>query len=518
MKFRRASLALIVSLSMGGALFAQDEDITFSGEHRAGLSIPAAKQHFDFEGELKSPRMETDLELEAARSNVSLHAGIRVKSLLVRSESQSERFSWYPLENSLTIETGRLSTTLGCQYFSWGSADRLNPTDNINPRDYNTGPDAEKLSIFAASAQIYFTDRLSLPALYVPFEEPDRFPVRVADKLPQSLFSRVRLASLAFGQNGLVIAHEPVARASDVRIDDPEIDPSSFIAGARMKLNGPLFDLSASYLYDMDPYYTPRIALASYSPLDAATQISHNVPAAALAALPTDLRGLESITLRRGRIHRIGLDAKTVMDRFGLWLEGCYSLTDDFDNSDWRVRNHSLDWTLGLDFTWGPADEHYINLQQIGRYVIDYDDTFEDDYPDGTPSMTHLASRAAMEEYYYRLLSNRLAYVTEGLLCGAALRSEWSFFDGNLKPSLEVVYLRPFRYDESGGKRIGDVIGTAELSWKPLDAVGIDLGVSGYYSAVKSDDDDISNLYDSKIGLFYPHSRVFLNTVFTWTR
>lgn len=518
MKFRHALLTLFVSLSTGGVLFAQDDDITFSGEHRAWLSIPAAKQHSDFEGELKPPRIETDLELEATRSNISLHAGIRAKSLLMLSESQRERFSWYPLENSLTIESGRLSTTLGYQYFSWGCADKLNPTDNINPRDYNTGPDAEKLSIFAASAQIYFTDRLSLQALYVPFEESDRFPVKAADKIPQSLFSRVRLSSLAFGQNGLVTAVERVNRTSDVRIDDPEIDPSSFIAGARMKMSGPLFDISASYLYDMDPFYTPQVTLASYSPLDDATQISQAVPAAALAALPPYLWGLESVTLGRGRIHRAGLDAKTVIDRFGLWLEGCYSITDDFDNSDWRVRNHSLDWTLGLDFTWGPADEHYINVQQIGRYVIDYDDAFADDYPGGTPSMTHLASRAAMEEYYYRLLSNRLAYVTEGLLCGGALRSEWSFLDGNLKPSLQVVYLYPFHYDDSNGKRIGDVIGTAELSWKPLDAVDVNLGFSGYYSAVKSDDGDISNLYESKTGLFHPHSRVFLNTTFTWTR
>lgn len=510
-----------ISLLFAATVFGQDESVTFSGEHRALLSIPVAKQHFDFDGEAKEPRVESDLKLEASRSDIKLHAGLRVKSRLMLSGAQQERFTLFPLENSLTLEKGKFNATLGYQYFSWGVADKLNPTDNINPRDYTTGPNAEKLAIFSASMQFYPTERLSIQAVYVPFEEPDRFPVDVSEKLSsESLFRRLRLSSLNFFAGTPVSTFESVMTKGNVRIDDPDVDPKSFLGGGRIKYSGGTFDLSASYLYDMDSYYTPEIELGASSPIDASTKIDPTIPAGALTTVPSHLWALKNVTLHRGRIHRIGLDAKTVIDRFGVWFESCYSLTEDTDNSSWKVRNSSLDWTLGLDFSYGTSDGHYLNIQQIGRFIVNYDDEFSDDYKRGTPSLAQLSSRDAMEKYYYRLLSNRLAYVTEALLCGVALRSEWSLSDRNLKPSIEAVYLYPFRYDDTNGKRIGDLIGTAELSWKPADAMEIDLGVSGYYAAQlsKANGDELRNIYDNKIGLFFPQSRVYLNAVFNWAQ
>ncbi|NLG17337.1 MAG: hypothetical protein GX556_08430 [Fibrobacter sp.] len=510
---------LSITLLLSTAILGQDESVTFSGEHRVLLSIPAASQHFDFDGEMKEPRAETDLELQVDRSDITLHAGLRVKSHLMLSGSQQQRFTWFPLENSVTLQKGLFSGTLGYQYFSWGVADKLNPTDNINPRDYTTGPNAEKLAIFSASMRLYLTERLSLQAVYVPFEEPDLFPVGVSEKLAsESPFRRVRLSSLNLVSGSPVPEIESVMSTGEVRIDDPDLDPSSFLAGGRVKFSGGTFDVSASYLYDMDQYFTPEIELEPYSPLDATTKIDPSIPSGALSAVPSEFWSLKNLTLRRGRIHRMGLDAKTVIDRFGVWFEGCYSLTEDTDNSSWQVRNSSFDWTLGLDFSYGSSDEHYLNIQQIGRYIVDYDDRFSDDYQGGTPGLAQLSSRDAMEKYYYRLFSNRLAYVTEALLCGAALRSEWSLFDGNLTPSIEAVYLYPFGYDDTEGKRIGDIIGTAELSWKPADAVEMDLGFSGYYAAFSSKNNEIRNIYDNKIGLFFPQSRIYLNAVFNWAR
>lgn len=111
---------LSITLLLSTAILGQDESVTFSGEHRVLLSIPAASQHFDFDGEMKEPRAETDLELQVDRSDITLHAGLRVKSHLMLSGSQQQRFTWFPLENSVTLQKGLFSGTLGYQYFSWG--------------------------------------------------------------------------------------------------------------------------------------------------------------------------------------------------------------------------------------------------------------------------------------------------------------------------------------------------------------------------------------------------------------
>ena len=124
-----------------------------------------------------------------------------------------------------------------------------------------------------------------------------------------------------------------------------------------------------------------------------------------------------------------------------------------------------------------------------------------------------------MLDFYYRLLTNRLAYATEGLLTGAALRSEWSFLDGNLKPALQCVYVYPFNYDNSLGKRYGDIFGTAEINWKVTDAVLLQFGTQGYYSIFKEKNSDkITNLDENKIGLYFPNSRVYIQGTFNWRR
>lgn len=498
---------------------AQDEGISISGEHRAIMPVPASDRYFDYNGELKMPRIENDIDLKVQHSEVTLRAGLRLKTRLVKTPTQTDRFVVYPLENNVTLEHGPLRASLGYQYYSWGTADKLNPTDNINPRDYTTGTDADKLSIFSASVQYYVSDRFSLQGVYVPFEEPDLFPVDVAAKLSPALFRRVRMSSLSVKQSGVLPSFETVDGTATVRISDPGYDPSSFLAGGRARFTGNTFDISLSYLYDMDPYYTPRLTFMPYTPVDAATVIDAAIPAEVLTRLPSQFWALDSIELYRERIHRIGFDMKTTLDRFGLWAEGCYSLTTDTDNSSWKHRNHFFEWTLGLDFFWGADDQHYINIQQIGHVVVNYDQDFLHDYPEGQPAHLQLADKSAMEEYYYRLLTNRLSYTSEEVLCGAAIRSEWSLLNGDIKPAIEGVYLYPYGYDDSRGTRLGDLIGKAAFTWNPADAVAFELGAQGYYALFRpKGKNTIENIDENRIGLFFPQSRVYFITVFNWSR
>lgn len=498
---------------------ASDSGVEFSGDHRAVFSVPAVRSHDEYSGNIKSPRLENDFSLLAENSTVTLYAGLRVTSQLY-PKTEDETVSFSPLENTLSLEGDMFQTSLGFQYYSWGSADKLNPTDLLNPRDYTTGPDAEKMSLFSASLKLYPTDRLSFVGVYAPYDQPDRFPVQPEKKISPALFSRSYIESISLSQSGLVTESKQIAGEKRVTVSDPTFTPSSFLAGGRLRYMGSFFDLAASYVYDLDQYYTPEIEVTPYALIDENTSVDPLLPPEQLSVLPSQAYGLKEITLTRRRIHRIGMDAKAVVDRYGFWGEACLSLTDQKDGENkYASLGHQLDWTAGFDFSYGSFDQHYVNLQQIGRYIFDYDDDFSASYPDGQPSASDLANRQAMEDYYYRLLTNRLAYATEGLLVGGAVKAEWSFLDGNVKPSLEGVYVYPFSYDDAQGKRYGDLIGKAQVTWRAADAAQISFGTQGYYSILKPKGmDEICNETENRVGMYFPDSRVFLEGTFSWIR
>jgi hypothetical protein len=505
-------------------LFSQDseDEFEFGGEHILKLSIPVIKEHNDLSGNIKAPQIGNELSLLIKRSNATIKAGLGITLQLAESSNYNELLSFYPIENSLSYSQGIFTATAGFQYFSWGTADKLNPTDNLNPRDYTYGADAYKIPLFALAFSLYPTDQISFQGVYVPFEQADDFPIDAADKLSSALFGRMHVQSLTLSESGSGLIHqlESIKGVRDVKVDELPFDPTSYLAGGRVRLMTGTFDLGLSYLYDIDPYYTAHVNLIQYSPIDTNTKFIAPLTPAMLGSSSTSaIWGLENIRLKRNRIHRIGIEAKTVVDRFGIWGEACYSLTSDLNNDSWMKRNHQIDWTIGLDFPYGQSDEHYINIQHIGKFTRDFDNSFYKDYQNGKPSATQSGSRTEMEKYYYRLLSDHLAYLTEGLFLGGTVRNEWSIRDGRFKPSIEALCAVPFYYDKTQGKRYGDFIGTAEIKWNVIDAVSISFGGQGYYSAIKYPGaDKIANNNENRIGLYHGDSRIFLNGSYSWMR
>lgn len=496
-----------------------DDKIEFSGEHRAYFSVPATKSHDDFSGNIKVPRLENDLQLSADHSLVSLHAGLRVTSRLIQSGNE-QTIAFRPLDSYLSLGLDKIETNLGFQTFSWGSADKFNPEDNLNPRDYTLGPDAEKLPLFAASVKAYPIDRLSVEAVYAPFDQEDLFPFNISDYIPDMVFSRSHIQSISITQKGLSVVQDVVSGKRDITFNHPAFDLSSSLAGARLKFMGGSLDVGASYLYDLDSYFTPVIKLEEYSLIDGSTTISPPLTIEQVAATgKSQAFGLKSLTLNRQRIHRIGMDAKIVVDRFGIWGEACLSIREKNTDYTYESRGDQFNWTLGLDFQYGSSDEHYMNIQQIGRYINDYYSDFSSRYPGMLPTAADISDEKSMQEYYYRMFTNRFGFESEGLFAGIAIRNELSFLDGNLKPVVEGVYIYPFHYDEGLGKRYGDITGNVRIDWKVVDAAVISCGAEGYYSIFKKHGSEtISNVDENRIGFYFPDSRIFVNGTFNWSK
>jgi len=84
-----------------------------------------------------------------------------------------------------------LDVKIGRQRITWGTADKLNPTDNLNPYDFEDVLDfGRHRGSDAISFDYYFNSEYSLQGVYIPFFQPANLPVGIfADALNSGMES-----------------------------------------------------------------------------------------------------------------------------------------------------------------------------------------------------------------------------------------------------------------------------------------------------------------------------------------
>jgi len=105
----------------------------------------------------------------------------------------------YPVEFYLDLHTSFMDLRFGQQYIFWGSTDWINPTDVINPWDYeNLSSEIEdyRLSVLALRSDMYVGD-LAIQAVLVPRFTPAAIP------LPPGTIKHDRLLKVDQAQYGL---------------------------------------------------------------------------------------------------------------------------------------------------------------------------------------------------------------------------------------------------------------------------------------------------------------------------
>ncbi len=455
--------------------------LTLTGSHEFDYHFPTDGDSWNYEGEMKAPAFRNEVGIEVRDGDVKLVSRWAFDLLLSRSSSGDTELNGYsngqlgswdaltrlrPLENYISWSPAGSGAKLafGCQVFAWGVADKVNPTDNLNPRDYTTGVlDPAKIPVLAADINWYPTDAISVEAVFVPFEQPDRWPRDSAQAVTAST-----------GTSGAVT------------YDTLDFAPDSLVAGGKINWRGAPGDFSVSYLYDIDPYYSPDISGVLYS-----------------------LSPSAAISLERARIHRLGGDAKTTWGRFGLWLEGCASITDRSANDDTRRRSR-LDYVTGFDFNYGPNDTCYVNVQYIGSYIPGYDDAGFD--------AAKALDAAYGESFSAQALTNSLGFETEGLLQGLSVDLKWELFDSRLTPQVKAVYTLPFFYDDSEITRCGNLAINPEIDFMPVDSLHLILGADIAYAWYKDRGSSRVQLETTsdRIGIFTPFNNVYLKIRYKW--
>ncbi len=204
-----------------------------------------------------------------------------------------------------------LDLRIGKQLIVWGRADRINPTDNLTPRDFTLlvpEDDDQRLGAVAAKAT-YYLGGVALTGIWLPHFDPHTIPigrrsgVTIRERLPQN--------TLAQG-------------------------------AARIEQTGKAVDWSLSYYDGFDLF--PDIALE---------QVRDSG---------------EDLVLRHHRIRVIGADAATTVGRYGLRAEAAYTFTEDSRGADPRVKNPFFSLVAGGDRTF--FEYLNVNLQYLFHYVV----------------------------------------------------------------------------------------------------------------------------------------------------
>lgn len=249
--------------------------------------------------------------------------------------------------------TKNLDVTIGRQRIAWGTADRFNPTDNVNPYDMEDILDfGRHRGSDALSMQYYFNSGFSLQAVYVPFFRPDNLPVGIFSNLLQPAMELpAGLTLKSYGD----------------RIDMPEYNvKESSQWGARFKGFVKGVDFSLSYLYGRE-----GLPFSVYNTL-----------------LPVDTLGGVKVEsqLEFPRTHIFGADFAANVFGAGLWGEAALFVPADsvvmttditalvpgapypvtFDSTVLAKKPY-VKFVLGTDYSF--ANNAYLNVQYLHGFI-----------------------------------------------------------------------------------------------------------------------------------------------------
>lgn len=191
--------------------------------------------------------------------------------------------------------TKNMDATIGRQRIAWGTADRLNPTNNLNPLDLEDILDfGRRRGSDAINLHYYFNPNFSLQGVFVPFFQPANMPVGIfANALIPAMETPEGMVLKSFSDSVLMPRYSM---------------KESSTAGLKFKgfAKGVDFSLSYVWAYDGLPFITKS------------------------TLLPVDAFGGTSITsqLSFARNHIFGADIATSIAGVGFWAEAALFVAD----------------------------------------------------------------------------------------------------------------------------------------------------------------------------------------------
>jgi len=238
--------------------------------------------------------------------------------------SRSSGLTIYPVEAYVDLFTKYADFRLGQQFIFWGRTDWVNPTDNINPWDYqNISSEIEdyRIPVMAARGNFYLGP-VKLQAVGVPFFTPDKIPLPT-----DSIITPAK--NLSNSEYGLRL--------------------SSYLG---------TLDYSFSYFHGYDG--TPAI-FANF-----------------LSVPPVPPK----IYAKYFPIDVYGFDFVTTMGAWAIKSESAFFQTEDKNGDNPGIENPYIESVVGLDYV--PTTKFSVTAQLVHNYKFHYHRNIEQMNPMGT--------------------------------------------------------------------------------------------------------------------------------------
>lgn len=258
-----------------------------------------------------------------------------------------------------------LDAKIGRQRIAWGKADKLNPTDNLNPYDMEDILDfGRHRGSDAISLEYFFNSDFSLQGVYIPFYRPAN--------LPTGVFSNALMPELSMP------APLPINPVLNINTTANNLQEASS-GGFRFK--GMQFGIDFSLSYAWTRTAVPLLQSATFYPNSSFTALD----------LHTDLQ--------YPRMHVIGADLAANIKGIGVWAEGAAFKPEHqvmcktdlsylyFPTSPLNVINDSImldkneltyKFIVGADYHF--ASKTYLNLQYLHGFIHEYGKDNLNDY------------------------------------------------------------------------------------------------------------------------------------------
>jgi len=246
--------------------------------------------------------------------------------------------------------TKNLDLTIGRQRIVWGTADKLNPTDNLNPYDLEDILDfGRHRASDAINMNYYFNTDFSLQGIYIPFFQPANMPI--------GIFANALNPTMELPQ-GMVLKG-----FSDTLLMPKYNLGESSIAGGKFKGMVKGVDFSLSYVWGRD-----------------------GLPVATRNTFTVDTLGGININsqLSFTRTHIIGADLSTSIAGIGFWAEAAafipekdVIMTNDLsalspvpvtiDTTILDKKKPYIKFIVGGDYNF--SDGSYLNFQYMHGFI-----------------------------------------------------------------------------------------------------------------------------------------------------
>jgi hypothetical protein len=422
---KKLNIILLILLMCSGRMMAQDHTLGLSGELMTD-------QRFLFQEKNPWAWNENRLTLRLDKSitgNSKFYSEVWLRDIGLPTITSSSDLYNKGIVDPYNLEireayvrltgflTKNLDVTIGRQRIAWGTADVINPTDNLNPYDMEDILDfGRHRGSDALNLQYYLTNDFSLQAVFVPFFQPANLPVGIfAGALSSSMEMPEGMVLHGFSDTILMPKYNLGESAN---------------AGFRFKGFAGGIDFSLSYVWGWD-----GLPNNTYNTI-----------------FPVDLQGGVNVDaqLSYARNHIIGGDLATSVFGIGLWAEAAVFIPENdvvmsndlsaffpaspvpiiIDSTILESKPY-LKFVVGGDYFF--SDGSYLNLQYIHGFI-------------------HEKGTAALNDYFFlrydkSFFNNKL---TISPLSGGFIVTDWQ----NIKENYALAYMPEITYQATANAQI----------------------------------------------------------------